>query len=348
WKKKARGLIAAAILHILNINPKSTMSSLAYFLSANIDQHLIEMRENTHDNGNRDNFIYAAADSLINTPDRERGSVISTAEAFFEIYKDPIVQANTRSSDFKISDLMNNEDPISLYISVEPKDLMRLTPLVRIFMNQIILGLTDKMKFVQGEQIKKRHKLLLLWDEFTAIGRLETFEKQLAYMPGYGIKCLIIIQDISQLFKTYGKDESILSTCNIKMALAPSKMDTAELLSRMTGITTIRKEAITKSGKVHSPTLHHVSVSTQEIQRPLMTADEILKLKSAVKDKNGRILEPGEMLIFIAGHSPIYGTQILYFEDPDFKHQTQISPPLVSDYLLKATEDEAEKDVING
>jgi type IV secretion system protein VirD4 len=330
WKKKGRALISAAILHVLYKDDAANMTTLAYFISTDIDDHLEEMRNNTHNQGKRDDFIWAAADSLINTPDRERGSIISTAEAFFEIYKDPVVQSNTKRSDFKISDLMDNEDPVTLYICVEPKDLIRLTPLLRILMTQIISGLTKTMKFDQGEQIRKRHKLLLLWDEFTAIGRLEIFEKQLAYMPGYGIKALIIIQDISQLHRVYGKDESILSTCNIKMAFAPSKMDTAELLSRMTGITTVKKEAVTKSGGIHSPALKHVSISTQEIQRPLMTADEILKLKSPVKDKEGRILEPGEMLIFISGQSPIYGTQILYFEDQQFLRQTQILPPLTS------------------
>lgn len=342
WKKKARSLIAAGILHVLYINENANMTVLAYYLSTNIDRHLEEMRDNTHNQGNRDEFIFAAADSLINTPDRERGSIISTAEAFFEIYKDPIVQENTKRSDFEIRDLMDSETPVTLYISVEPRDLIRLTPLLRILMTQIVLGLTESMEFEEGEQVRKKHKLLLLWDEFTAIGKLAMFEKQLAYMPGYGIKALIIVQDISQLHNTYGKDESILSTCNIKMAFAPSKMDTAELLSRMTGITTVQKEAVTKSGGIHSPTLKHVSISTQEIQRPLMTADEILKLKSAVKDKNGRILEPGEMLIFVAGHSPIYGTQILYFEDPEFNRLTQISPPLTSQVMQIPEEPEIE------
>jgi type IV secretion system protein VirD4 len=328
WKKKARGLISAAILHMLYIDENANMTDLAYFLSSNIDQHLQEMQDNTHNQGSQDKFIFAAADSLINTPDRERGSIISTAESFFEIYKDPIVQENTKQSDFQIIDLMDSKTPVTLYISIEPRDLIRLTPLLRIFMTQIVLRLTASMKFKQGEQIRKKHKLLLLWDEFTAIGKLAMFEKQLAYMPGYGIKALIIVQDISQLYNTYGKDESILSTCNIKMAFAPSKMDTAELLSRMTGITTVYKQAVTKSGNIHSPSLKNVSISTQEIQRPLMTADEILKLKSPVKNKDGRILEPGEMLIFIAGQSPIYGTQILYFEDAEFNRQTQIAPPL--------------------
>jgi len=346
WKKKARSIISGAILHLLYLDENTNMTQLSYFLSSSIDQHLIEMRDNTHQNGARDEFVFAAADSLINTPDRERGSIISTAEAFFEIYKDPIVQQNTTRSDFKIRDLMDNDSPVSLYVSVEPRDLIRLTPLLRILMTQIILGLTENMEFdSEGEQVRRNHKLLLLWDEFTAIGRLEMFEKQLAYMPGYGIKALLIVQDISQLHNTYGRTESILSTCNIKMALAPSKMDTAELLSRMTGITTVQKEAVTKSGGINSPSLKHVSISTQEIQRPLMTADEILKLKSALKDKDGRILEPGEMLIFIAGHSPIYGTQILYFEDPEFNQQTKISPPLNSDELhFEEMEDDIEND----
>ncbi|MCP3876125.1 MAG: type IV secretory system conjugative DNA transfer family protein [Desulfobacteraceae bacterium] len=339
WKKKGRAFISAAILHVLYLDSNANMTALAYFISTDIDKHLEEMRNNTHKQGAKDKFIFAAADSLSNTPVREKGSIISTAEAFFEIYKDPVVQSNTQHSDFKIRDLMDNKEPVSLYICVEPKDLIRLTPLLRILMTQIILGLTEGMEFDQGEQIKRKHRLLLLWDEFTAIGRLDMFEKQLAYMPGYGIKSLIIVQDISQLHRTYGKDESILSTCGIKMAFAPSKMDTAELLSRMTGITTVKKEAVTKSGGIHSPTLKHVSISTQEIQRPLMTADEILKLKSAIKDKDGRILEPGEMLIFIAGQSPIHGTQILFFEDPQFLRQTQIASPLTSEVLLSSQPD---------
>lgn len=334
WKKKARSLISAAILHVLYNDDTATMTTLAYFISTDINQHLTEMINNDHDNGEPDQFVFSAANSLLNTPDRERGSIISTAEAFFEIYKDPIVQKNIHQSDFKTADLMNNKDPVTLYICVEPKDLIRLTPLLRILMTQIILGLTESMKFDQGEQVKRKNKLLLLWDEFTAIGKLAMFEKQLAYMPGYGIKALIIVQDISQIFNTYGKDESILSTCSIKMAFAPSKPDTAEYLSKWTGLTTIQKQAVTKSGSVHSPTLKHVSVSTQEVQRPLMTTDEILKLKSAVKDKSGKILSPGEMLIFVAGHAPIFGTQILFFEDSNFLKQTQISPPLTSDILM--------------
>lgn len=333
WKKKARSLIAAAILHVLYLDKDANMTTLAYFISISIDKHLNEMRDNTHHVGSRDKFIHAAADSLLNTPDRERGSIISTAEAFFEIYKDPIVERNTRQSDFRIIDLMNNETPVTLYICVEPKDMIRLTPLLRILMTQIILGLTESLEFIQGEQIRRKHKLLVLWDEFVAIGKLPMFEKQLAYMPQYGIKALLIVQDISQLLNTYGRDESILSTCNIKMALAPNKMDTAELLSRMTGITTVKKEAITRSGGTMSIRLKNVSISTQEVQRPLMTADEILKLKSAVKDKEGRILEPGDMLIFVAGHSPIFGSQILYFEDPEFDQQTRISPPYNSTVL---------------
>lgn len=333
WKKKARSLISATILHVLYLDKHATMTTLAYFISTNIDQHLAEMKDNTHHAGTRDKFIYAAADSLINTPDRERGSIISTAEAFFEIYKDPVVERNTNQSDFRILDLMDNDNPVSLYICVEPKDMIRLTPILRILMTQIILGLTESLEFIQGEQIRRKHKLLVLWDEFTAIGKLPMFEKQLAYMPQYGIKALLIVQDISQLLNAYGKDESILSTCNIKMALAPSKMDTAELLSRMTGITTVKKEAITRSGGTMSIRLKNVSISTQEVQRPLMTPDEILKLRSAVKDKDGRILEPGDMLIFISGYSPIFGSQILYFEDPEFEQQTRIAPPYHSTVL---------------
>jgi type IV secretion system protein VirD4 len=56
--------------------------------------------------------------------------------------------------------------------------------------------------------------MLLMLDEFTSLGRLGIFQESLAFMGGYGIKAYIIIQDITQLYEAYGKDESIEPLAN--------------------------------------------------------------------------------------------------------------------------------------
>ena len=65
---------------------------------------------------------------------------------------------------------------------------------------------------------------------------------------------------------------------------------------------------------------------------PLITADEAMRLPAAVKDSNDQIIEPGHMLIFVSGHAPIYGRQILYFRDPTFQARAKVSAPEVSDH----------------
>ena len=73
--------------------------------------------------------------------------------------------------------------------------------------------------------------------------------------------------------------------------------------------------------------LGHMSETSQEVQRPLLTADEILRLPGAKKDNHQKILEPGDMLIFISGQSPIYGKQVLFFKDEVLTARANVLPP---------------------
>jgi type IV secretion system protein VirD4 len=77
------------------------------------------------------------------------------------------------------------------------------------------------------------------------------------------------------------------------------------------------------------------SISINETSRPLLTPDECLRLPGAEKDASGKVTAPGDMLIFTAGQSPIYGQQILYFLDPVFSARARILPPTKSDNLYE-------------
>jgi type IV secretion system protein VirD4 len=164
-------------------------------------------------------------------------------------------------------------------------------------------------------------------DEFPSYGKLEVFQEALAYIAGYGIKAYLIAQDIAQLWGAYGRDESIVSNCHIRIAYAPNKIETAEWLSRMAGTATIVKEDITQSGGRFAAILKNVSKTYHQVGRPLATADEIMRLKAPVKDRGDIITEPGDMLVFVAGHAPIFGTQSLYFRDPVFLARANLPAP---------------------
>jgi type IV secretion system protein VirD4 len=287
-----------------------------------------------HVDGTNHPVVAASARDMLDRPPAEAGSVLSTAKTYLDLYRDPVVAANTSFSSFKIRDLMHNESPVSLYIITQPNDKERLRPLVRIVVNMTVRLLADKMEFENGRpKATYKHKLLAMIDEFPALGKLEILQQSLAFVAGYGIKCYLIAQDINQLKSRetgYGPDETITSNCHIQSAFPPNRLETAEHLSKLTGQTTIIKEQVTRSGRglgVQS------STTMQEVQRPLLTPDEALRMPGPKKDQNDMITEPGDMVIYCAGHPAIYGRQPLYFKDPVFSARAAVPPPKQSDSL---------------
>jgi type IV secretion system protein VirD4 len=158
-------------------------------------------------------------------------------------------------------------------------------------------------------------------DEFPTLGKLEILQQSLAFVAGYGIKAYLICQDINQLYAHYSKDEAITSTCHIQCAFPQNRIETAEHLSKLTGQTTVVKEQLTRSGHGWSP---HISRTTQEISRPLLTADEGMRMTGPKKDRKGLITEPGHMVVYVAGYPAIHGVQPLYFRDPELLRRARI------------------------
>lgn len=281
--------------------------------------------------------ISSTAAAMKNKASAELSGVIGTTSEILNLYDDPIIAQNTTKSDFKIDQLMNYDKPVTLYLVMPPSNKDRLKPLFNLIINQILRKLTDKpLEFVGGEGVANyKHRLLFVGDEITSFGKISTIEENLAYAAGFGIKFLLAIQDVAQLYNLYGKDEGIISNCSVRVAFAPNKIDTAEMLSKMSGSSTVIKKQITVSGKRTALMLGNVSEIHQEVQRPLMTADECMRLKSAKKDKKGNITEAGDMLIFIAGQLPIYGRQILYFKDNAFLERSKLPAITTLDILQK-------------
>jgi type IV secretion system protein VirD4 len=270
------------------------------------------------------------AQEMLDKEDKDFSGVLSKAKTALALFSDPLVARNTSASDFRILDIVNHESPISLYLVVPPSDKLRLRSLVRLIFTLLVHRLTEKMDFQRPTSERKKHKLLCLIDEFPSLKRMDVFADALSYMGGYGIKAYLIAQDIRQIVQEYGTHESIVSNCHVRVAFAPNQLETAEVLSRMTGTKTIEKAEFHFSGSRISPIMDHINASVGHVARPLMTPDEISRLRPPRKerDHNGeRIVEAGDMLIFVSGSYPIYGRQLLYFFDPVLAARAAIPPP---------------------
>lgn len=275
-------------------------------------------------------LVRERAREMLNKAEKDFSGVLSTATTALALYSDPLVARNTSASDLRIDDLVNHSRPVSLYLVVPPSDKMRLRPLIRLIFTLIVNRLTERMDFDGAVRICNRHRLLFLIDEFPSLKRMEVFADALSYMAGYGLNAYLITQDIRQIVDEYGPNESIVSNCHVRIAYAPNQYDTAELLSKMTGTKTIQKATYSFSGSRLALVANHMSATVDQIERPLMTPDEVMRLRPPKKRGRGakeRIVAPGNMLIFVSGQYPIYGTQILYFKDPVLSKRASIPPP---------------------
>lgn len=288
-------------------------------------------------------LIKQMAAFLMSIEDRELSSVFSTGKACLTLYLDPTVNKNIKKSSFRIKDLVNHEKPVSLYIVVPPSDLMRLRPLLRLVVTQIIYALAEKMDMSTDGKISGnyKHRLLLMLDEFPQLRRLELLETALSYTGGYGIKAYLIIQSYKQLSAIYSKDEIISSSCKTHVCFAPNDEETAQTISQKLGKRTVAVGSSTISGRrfLGGPfAKNQESITYSNQARELMTPDEVKRLKTAVKDSSGNIIEPGKLLVFTAGAPPIEGTQLNWFADPTYRKRKEVPPPASSGDLKGKTD----------
>jgi type IV secretion system protein VirD4 len=350
WQDAATSITTGMILHVCyeaaledRVACLADLSHVFTRPGSGFRERLDELLNFEHDPGHAHDWRMPTGDRTLTHPvvrekvqemldkeDRDFGGVLSTAKTALTLYSDPLVAKNTSASDFTINDLVNHERPVSLYLVVPPSDKIRLRPLIRLMFTLTVNRLTEKMVFQGAEQKRNKHRLLLLIDEFPSLNRMEVFADALSYMAGYGLKAYLITQDIRQIVDAYGNNESIVSNCHVRIAFAPNQFETAELLSKMTGTTTVQKASYNFSGSRLSPVMAHINASVDHIERPLMTPDEVLRLKPPQKRGDGaeeRIVAPGQMLVFVSGHHPILGTQMLYFLDPALNSRAELAPP---------------------
>ena len=312
WEKTSHSLLVGAILHVLYAEADKTLAGVANFLSdprRPIETTLRAMMTTSHlGSAGVHPVIASSARELLNKSDNERSGVLSTAMSFLGLYRDPVVASVTRRCDWRIRDLVEQKAPATLYLVVPPSDISRTKPLVRLILNQIGRRLTEDL-----EAKSRRHRLLLMLDEFPALGRLDFFESALAFMAGYGLKSFLIAQSLNQIEKAYGQNNSILDNCHVRVSFASNDERTAKRVSDALGTATEMRSMKNYAGHRLSPWLGHLMVSRQETARPLLTPGEVMQLPH------------DDELVLVSGCNPIRAKKARYFENPEMK--ARILPP---------------------
>ena len=307
------------ILHVLYAEEEKTLSRVATFLSdpSRSFERSLRLMMSTNHLGTAEApqvhpVVAQAARELLNKSENERSGVLSTAMSFLGLYRDPTVAETTSACEWRIADLMDAEHPVSLYLVIPPSDISRTKPLVRLILNQIGRRLTERLEGQQGK--RHRHQLLMMLDEFPALGRLDFFESALAFMAGYGVRSFLIAQSLNQITKAYGENNAILDNCHVRIAFATNDERTAKRISDSLGTATELRAQRNYAGHRLAPWLAHVMVSRQETARPLLTPGEVMQLPA------------DEEIVMISGQPPIRAKKLRYFEDGNFSGRV-CSPP---------------------
>jgi type IV secretion system protein VirD4 len=313
WEKTSHSLLVGTILHVLYAEPDKTLAGVANFLSdprRPIETTLRVMMTRPHlgDRGVHP-VVASAARELLNKSENERSGVLSTAMSFLGLYRDPVVAKATRRCDWRIRDLVESAHPATLYLVVPPSDISRTKPLVRLILNQIGRRLTEELY-----SKRRRHRLLLMLDEFPALGRLDFFESALAFMAGYGLKSFLIAQSLNQIEKAYGQNHSILDNCHVRVCFATNDERTAKRVSDALGTATELRAMRNYAGHRLSPWLGHLMVSRQETARALLTPGEVMQLP------------PDDELVLVSSCLPIRAKKARYYEDPQLQARILPSP----------------------
>lgn len=227
------------------------------------------------------------------------GSVLSQTIYNLSIFDIPQVKENMSASDFRMYDLMNMEKPVSLYYVVSPADILELSPITKIFIKQMFDRLTPEIDYTN--QTRHKWKMLALMDEFPALGKLEELETGIGYYAGYGIKMLIVLQSIDQLFRIYGEKNRFLPNCTIQVFGRANDKATANYVSEICG-----KTEIEMNNDIYS--------------------------KNLITAKEAENLSDDKLIIKKTGLKPILADKFIYFKSKDFYEFTKI-PFVISESL---------------
>jgi type IV secretion system protein VirD4 len=252
-----------------------------------------------------------ALQRLLSNSENTLSSVVATFNAPLTIFADAVVDAATSADDFRLEEVRRRR--MSVYVRIPPNRLANARPLLNLFFSQLVSLNTQHLP-EQDPTLKVQ--CLLVNDEFTAMGRVSVITNAAAFLAGYNLRLLTVVQAMSQLDAVYGDKEARTFATNhgLQILYAPREQRDADEYSAMLGHFT---ERATSRGRSRSFSGHgHSTVSRNESEqrRALLLPQEFKELGS-------------ERLVAIFENcKPILGEKIRYYRDKAFTSRLLPAP----------------------
>jgi type IV secretion system protein VirD4 len=254
-----------------------------------------------------------ALQRLLSNSENTLTSIVATFNAPLTIFADAIVDAATSGDDFRLEDVRRRR--MSIYVRVPPNRLANARPLLNLFFSQLVSLNTQQLP--QRDKTLK-WQCLIVNDEFTAMGRVGIIATATAFLAGYNLRLLTVVQAMSQLDAVYGDREARTLATNhgLQILFAPREQRDADEYSAMLGHFTERATARGQSrsfgGQGHAST----SRTESDQRRALLLPQEFKELG------------PERLVVILENCKPILGEKIRYHREKVFTERV-LPPPAV-------------------
>jgi Type IV secretory pathway, VirD4 components len=222
-----------------------------------------------------DPAIGQSAQSFLDKPENEAGSVLSTAHEHTAFLASPQIREAVAQSSFNLAGLRwratGAAAPLSLYIALPARYLSTHGRLMRLMVTLACTAVEAAGEFDSG---REGPRVLACLDEFPVLGHLAVIESAAGYMAGFGLILWPVLQDLGQLKRHYREGwETFLGNAGLVQAFGNTDATTLEYLQKRLGDRAILTENISTQGLQ----VNQTSVSHGIQTMPLLRAEEIAR-----------------------------------------------------------------------
>jgi len=187
-------------------------------------------------------IIRAQGSSFLHKNEREAASIISTAVEQLAFLRSPAMRRHFEGHDLGLATLKTGDKPATIFIVLPGGRMATHNRWLRLLVTQALLH------FERLPTNAERLPILMVLEEFAALGHLRPIEQAAGFIAGAGVRLWSVLQDLSQL-KTHYKEgwETFLGNAGLIQAFSVADLTTCEYLSRLLGETTVettRKESV--------------------------------------------------------------------------------------------------------
>ena len=217
WTNSAENLLRGLILHTLTMPAERRNLVTVRQLLMLTTPELTEMQAALQASGSKDpaeatqsalfmemarqgglfgGALAGAGNSFLRKNPRERSSIVSTAETQTRFLDSEPLQAALRDSALRLDDLRDR--PCTVYLVLPAGHIEKHSRWLRLIVRLALSALERRGPWPRGKP-----GILFLMEEMAVLGHMPVLQNAAAYMPGFGVKLVCVLQDLGQLQRHY-------------------------------------------------------------------------------------------------------------------------------------------------